>query len=298
MFLVGAAHLAAVVDVLLGNRHLGIGVVHGVPGQAQFFVQLAQGVVADIQGLVGLVGLGLQLSLVAATGVQVEAHAQHGFPAVVVAGVAVDVVVGVTAQLGVETWVEGRLGGFVLFFGSGDIGFGRTQDRAVIEHLATRFIQVCRQQRHEAGRTLQLIGFLADGTEVVGLGVGQVGLLGDHVVTGLGQTGFSLVQVSPAADTALGAQFDLVVDALVVTQVVFGQTHELTTGQDVQVNLGYRQCSALGSAKQRKSAGVNGGLLTPYFTGGGKTVKNHLLQAQARFAAIEGVPMAATGASG
>ncbi|MNH03976.1 hypothetical protein D3C72_1117370 [compost metagenome] len=77
-------------------------------------------------------------------------------------------------------------------------------------------------------------------------------------------------------------------------QVVFSQTHHFAAGEDVQVYLGYGQCGALGGAQQRVSASVNGGLLTPYFAGRGKTVKNHLPQAQAGFTPVEGLPTVAS----
>ena len=235
----------------------------------------------------------MQVGLVAATGEQVEAHAHHGFPAIAVVGVTGDVVVGVGAQLSVKAWVEGGFGGVVLLLGGRDIRLGRTQHRAVVEHLAARFVQVCRQHGHERGRTLEFVGHLADGAEVVDLRIGQVGLLGDQVVTGLGQARFGLVLVGTVADAALGAQLDLVVDAFVVAQVIFGQAYELSTGQYFQVNLGNGQRRAFGSTEQGVGAGINVGLLTPDFAGGGETVKNHLLQAQAGFAAVERVPVIA-----
>ncbi|MNS20765.1 hypothetical protein D3C72_525130 [compost metagenome] len=121
-----------------------------------------------------------------------------------------------------------------------------------------------------------MIGHLADGAEEIGFRVGQIGLLGDQVVAGLGHPRFGLIEVGTAADAALGAQLDLIVDALVALEVFFGQTHELTTGQHVQINLGDGQRGALGSTKQRVRTGVNGGLLTPDFAGRRKTVEDHL----------------------
>ncbi|MNZ61153.1 hypothetical protein D3C78_792420 [compost metagenome] len=152
--LVGRTHTGAVVHVFLGDRHLGVGVVLGVPGQAQFFVQHPQGIVADIQCLVGLVGLGLQVRLVAATGIQVETHAQHRLPLVTVAILAVNVVVGGAPQFRIETWVEGRFGRVVLLLGRHDVRLGRAQDRAVFQHLLAGFIQVGWQHRHKRRGTL------------------------------------------------------------------------------------------------------------------------------------------------
>ncbi|MNZ78607.1 hypothetical protein D3C78_971890 [compost metagenome] len=266
------------IDVLLGDRHLRIGIVQGVPGQAQLFIQLAQGVVADIQRLVRQVGLGLQISLVAAAGIQVETHAQHGLPFVIVAVLTINIVVRGATQLSIEARVERRLGRVVLLLGSGDIGFGRAQDRAVFQHLRTGFIQVGRHQRQETRRALQLIGHLADSGEVVGLGISQVGLLGDQVVARLGHPRLGLIEVGAATDATLGAQLDLVVNALVALEVVLGQAHEFAPGQHVEIDLGHGQPGTLGSTQQRVGAGVDGGLLTPDFAGRRKTVKNHLGQ--------------------
>ncbi|MNS66580.1 hypothetical protein D3C72_998000 [compost metagenome] len=266
------------VDVLLGDRHLRVGVVQGVPGQAQLFIQLAQGVVADVQRLVRQVGLGFQIGLVAAAGIQIEAHAQHGLPFVVVAVLTINVVVRGATQLSIEARVERRLGRVVLLLGSGDIGFGRAQDRAVFQHLRTGFIQVGRHQRHETRRAFQLIGHLANSGEVVGFGVSQVGLLGDQVVARLGHPRLRLIKVGATANATLGAQLDLVVNALVALEVVLGQTYEFAAGQHVEIDLGHGQPGTLGSTQQRVGAGVDSGLLTPYFAGRRKTVKNHLGQ--------------------
>jgi hypothetical protein len=75
----------------------------------EVFVQLTQGVVADVQGLVDLVRVGLQASLVAAAAEQVVVHLA-GLPVVVVvAFLAAGVVVGTGGQNGVEARVEGDL---------------------------------------------------------------------------------------------------------------------------------------------------------------------------------------------
>ncbi|MNM72194.1 hypothetical protein D3C81_838820 [compost metagenome] len=203
----------------------------------------------------------------------------------------IDIVVCGATQLSIEAWVEGRLGRVVLLFGSGDVGFGRAQDRAVFQHLRAGFIQVGRHQRQETRRALQLIGHLADSGEVVGLGISQVGLLGDQVVARLGHPRLGLIEVGAATDATLGAQLDLVVNALVALEVVLGQAHEFAPGQHVEIDLGHGQPGTLGSTQQRIGTGVDGGLLTPYFAGRRKTVKNHLGQSQARFTAVQGFPV-------
>ncbi|MNM99762.1 hypothetical protein D3C81_1123310 [compost metagenome] len=180
-----------------------------------------------------------------------------------------------------------------MFFRRRDIGLRRTQDRAAFDHLLPGFVEVGWQQVDKRRRSAQLIRHLANHAQVVGLGVCQVGLLGNQVVTGLGQTRFGLVEVSQTPHAAGSTQLDLVVDAFVTAQVVFSQAHHFATGEDVEVNLGDGQRGALGGTEQGVSARVNGGLLTPYFAGGGKTVKNHLPQTQAGFTTVEGFPTVA-----
>ncbi|MNN11824.1 hypothetical protein D3C81_1247990 [compost metagenome] len=66
----------------------------------------------------------------------------------------------------------------------------------------------------------------ADHAEVVDLGVGQIDLLGEQVVACLGQARLGLVEVGHAAYATLAAQPDLIVDALMAAQVVFGKAHQ------------------------------------------------------------------------
>ncbi|MCY1434627.1 hypothetical protein D9M71_506930 [compost metagenome] len=141
--------------------------------------------------------------------------------------VATDVVVGIARQLDIEARIELGFGRLVLFFGGMYIGLGRLEQRVVGHDLVASAGQTGGHLAANRGRGFQLVGHAADGAEEVGLGIGQVHLLGVEVVLCQGQAGLRLVTVGIAANSPLGAQADLVVDAPVRLQVVFRQGHHL-----------------------------------------------------------------------
>ncbi|MCY1178949.1 hypothetical protein D9M73_193240 [compost metagenome] len=84
-----------------------LGVDHGVPGQVNVLVELAQGIVADVHGLVDLVRIRLQAGLVAAAAEQVVAELDTGLPVVVVVtDLACGVVVGTGGQHRIQARIE------------------------------------------------------------------------------------------------------------------------------------------------------------------------------------------------
>ncbi|MNP19946.1 hypothetical protein D3C76_1124990 [compost metagenome] len=116
-------------------------------------------------------------------------------------------------------------------------------------------------------------------------------MFGNQVVARLSHARLSLVQVRTAADTALGAQLDLVVNPLMALEVLFSQAHEFAPRQHIQVHLCHGESGSLRSAQQGVGASIHGGLLTPHFAGRCITVKHHLREAQVRLAAVQGFPV-------
>ncbi|MND70419.1 hypothetical protein D3C80_619210 [compost metagenome] len=81
-------------------------------------------------------------------------------------------------------------------------------------------------------------------------------------------------------------------------QVLLGQAHHLLATQHVYIDLRHIQRGALGGAEQGVGSGVHGRLLAAHLVLGRETVEHHLLQTQAGFAAVQGLPMIVAGGPG
>ncbi|MNC28114.1 hypothetical protein D3C75_763080 [compost metagenome] len=289
LVLVGSTHALGGLGVFTRSRQLLAGVVHGVPRQAQVFGQLTQGVVADVQGLVDLVRVGLQASLVAAAAEQVVVHLHAGLPVVVVvAFLAAGVVVGTGSQNGVEARVEGRLADFVLLLGGVDVSLGGFDVRVVLAHAFTRLFEIGRHFHLDRLWAFQLVRHAADDAEEVGLGIGQVDFGGVQVVFRQGATCAGLVKVGGAADAALVAQADLVVHSQVGLQVVLGQGYQFTALEHFQVHLDCTQGDILGNGLGVVGAGGGDCFGAAHFIRGVEAVEDHLPQAQLGLGVVEG----------
>ena len=282
LVLVGRTYAFGRFGVLARGRRLLLRVEHGVPGQVDVFVELAQGVVADVHGLVDLVRVGLQTGLVAAAAEQVVVHHHTDPPLVVVTFIALDVVVRAHGRFSVEAWEERRLGNFVLALGGLHVCLGGFQVRVVLHHALLGFLQGGGQLTAGRRQGFQFIRQATHHGVEIRFGVSQVDFGGVQVVLRQCPTSGGLVGVGGAADTALGAQADLVVDAQVSLQVVLGQGHQFATLEHFEVDLDGAQGQVLGSALSVIGPGIDHTLGAFDFVGGVETVKQHLPQAQFR----------------
>ena len=164
--------------------------------------------------------------------------------------VALYVVIGRGGQFQIEARVERRFGNLVLFLGSVDVSLCRFQEGVVLHHGLPCGEQVGRHATLDRGRGFQLIRQASDGTEEIGLGIGQVDLFGVEVVLRQGQTCFGLIQISRAAYALAATHADLVVDALMRLQIVARQRDHLAAHQHIEVYLDGAQGQAFRRAKQ------------------------------------------------
>ncbi|MCY1418277.1 hypothetical protein D9M71_338320 [compost metagenome] len=250
-------------------------------------VELAQGIVADVHGLVDLVRVGGQARLVAAAAEQVVIHHHADPPLVVVAFVTLHVVVRAHCRLGVKAWVEGRLGNFVLAFGRLHVGLGGFQVRVVFHHALLGFGQGGGDFTANRRRGFEFIGHAPHNGIEVRLGIGQIDFGGVEVVFRQCPASAGLVGIGVAAHAALGAQADLVVDPQVRLQVVLGQGHQFAALEDFEVNLGGAQGQILSRTLSVIGSRVDHAFGAFDFIGSVEPVEEHLPQAQFRLGVVE-----------
>ncbi|MNR27513.1 hypothetical protein D3C85_1447890 [compost metagenome] len=104
-----------------------------------------------------------------------------------------------------------------------------------------------------------------------------------------------MVKVGGAADAAIGAQADLVVDPQVRLQVVGGQGHQFAALEYFEVHLDGAQGQAFGGTTGEVGAGVDDRPGASDFIGGIETVEQHLPQAQFGLGVPLGFSVMATG---
>ena len=117
---------------------------------------------------------------------------------------------------------------------------------------------------------------LAGKTLVIDFRIAQVGFGGNQIRFGQGQTGFCLIDVGLATDTAGGTQGNLVVGFLVVLQVFLGQADIFTQTQDIQIGFHHFQRDLLGRAGYFISRGLHARPVSGDFVCRCKTVEKHL----------------------
>ena len=280
LILVRGAHTLGGFSVFTGGRGLFLGIFHGVPGQTNVLVELAQSIVADVHRLVDVVRVRGQSGLVAATTEQVVVHHNAHAPFVVVTFVTLHVVVRTNGGFSIEAWVERRLGDFVLALGRLHVGLRRFQVRVVVDHALLGFAQLGGQFAASRGRGFQFIGHAPDDAVEIGFGIGQINFGGVEVVLCQGFTGYRLVGVGGAADAALGTQANLIVDAQVRLQVVRRQRHQFAALEHFEVDLDGAQGQVLRGALRVVGARVGHTFGALDFVGRVETIEDHLPHAQ------------------
>ncbi|MCY1174515.1 hypothetical protein D9M73_147210 [compost metagenome] len=201
--------------------------------------------------------------------------------------IALNVVVRAHRGLGIEAWVERRLGDFVLTLGRLHVGLGGFQVRVVFHHALLRFRQAGGYFATNRWRGFQLIGQAPYNGVEVRLGIGQIDFGGVEVVFRQCPASAGLVGIGVAAHAALGAQADLVVDPQVRLQVVLGQGHQFAVLEHLEINLGGAQGQILSRTLSVIGSRVDHAFGAIDFIGGVEPVKKHLPQAQFRLGVVE-----------